>query len=107
MSDNQVNLIIMDNNLPRKNGLLLVRELREQANVALMFLIGRDNKVDKIVGLEICADDYITNPFNSRELKIRARKLLSRSMNSNAVNEDKSSVEKYKFNGWVLDINSR
>lgn len=71
----------MDINLPGKNGLLLARELREQANVALMFLTGRDNEVDKILGLEIGADDYITKPFNPRELTIRARNLLSRTMN--------------------------
>lgn len=107
LSDNSVNLVIMDINLPGKNGLLLARELREQANIALMFLTGRDNEVDKILGLEIGADDYITKPFNPRELTIRARNLLSRSMSSNAVQEEKRSVEKYEFNGWVLDINSR
>ncbi|MCV5390997.1 two-component system response regulator ArcA, partial [Escherichia coli] len=77
------------------------------ANIALMFLTGRDNEVDKILGLEIGADDYITKPFNPRELTIRARNLLSRSMSTNAVQEEKRSVEKYEFNGWVLDINSR
>ncbi len=46
-----------------------------------MFLTGRDNEVDKILGLEIGADDYITKPFNPRELTIRARNLLSRTMN--------------------------
>ena len=107
LSDNQVNLVIMDINLPGKNGLLLARELREQANVALMFLTGRDNEVDKILGLEIGADDYITKPFNPRELTIRARNLLNRSMSTSVVTEEKRSVEKYEFNGWVLDINSR
>lgn len=107
LSDNSINLVIMDINLPGKNGLLLARELREQANIALMFLTGRDNEVDKILGLEIGADDYITKPFNPRELTIRARNLLSRSMSTNAVQEEKRSVEKYEFNGWVLDINSR
>ena len=68
---------------------------------------GRDNEVDKILGLEIGADDYITKPFNPRELTIRARNLLNRSMNASAVQEEKRSVEKYQFNGWVLDINSR
>jgi len=107
LSENQVNLVIMDINLPGKNGLLLARELREQANVALMFLTGRDNEVDKILGLEIGADDYITKPFNPRELTIRARNLLSRSMSIGAVQEEKRSVERYTFNGWELDINSR
>lgn len=76
LSEYDINLVIMDINLPGKNGLLLARELREQANVALMFLTGRDNEVDKILGLEIGADDYITKPFNPRELTIRARNLL-------------------------------
>ncbi|PKF79164.1 two-component system response regulator ArcA [Vibrio sp. vnigr-6D03] len=107
LADNQVNLVIMDINLPGKNGLLLARELREQANVALMFLTGRDNEVDKILGLEIGADDYITKPFNPRELTIRARNLLNRSMTNGVVQEEKRSVEKYEFNGWELDINSR
>jgi two-component system aerobic respiration control protein ArcA len=107
LTDNTINLVIMDINLPGKNGLLLARELREQANIALMFLTGRDNEVDKILGLEIGADDYITKPFNPRELTIRARNLLSRSMNVGVDQEEKRSVEQYCFNGWTLDINSR
>ncbi len=107
LSENDINPVIMDINLPGKNGLLLARELREQADVALMFLTGRDNEVDKILGLEIGADDYITKPFNPRELTIRARNLLSRTMNLGTVSEERRSVESYKFNGWELDINSR
>jgi len=107
IAENSINLVIMDINLPGKNGLLLARELREQANVALMFLTGRDNEVDKILGLEIGADDYITKPFNPRELTIRARNLLSRSMNASKDEEESKNVEQYTFNGWVLDINSR
>ncbi|SQI42735.1 Dye resistance protein [Leminorella richardii] len=108
LSDHSINLVIMDINLPGKNGLLLARELREQAAVALMFLTGRDNEVDKILGLEIGADDYITKPFNPRELTIRARNLLSRTMNLGAgASEERKQVENYRFNGWTLDINSR
>ncbi|CZF79159.1 two-component system response regulator ArcA [Grimontia marina] len=107
LSHNQVHLVIMDINLPGKNGLLLARELREQGDMALMFLTGRDNEVDKILGLEIGADDYITKPFNPRELTIRARNLLTRAMSQGALPEDKRSVDRYVFNGWTLDINSR
>lgn len=107
LSDHDINLVIMDINLPGKNGLLLARELREQVSVALMFLTGRDNEVDKILGLEIGADDYITKPFNPRELTIRARNLLSRTMNLANGTEERRLVESYKFNGWELDINSR
>ncbi|GIC09069.1 two-component system response regulator ArcA [Vibrio cholerae] len=90
LSDYPINLVIMDINLPGKNGLLLARELREQADVALMFLTGRDNEVDKILGLEIGADDYITKPFNPRELTIRARNLLSRSMHAGTTHKKKN-----------------
>ncbi|KMV74033.1 two-component system response regulator ArcA [Rosenbergiella epipactidis] len=107
LTEHTVNLVIMDINLPGKNGLLLARELREQQSVALMFLTGRDNEVDKILGLEIGADDYITKPFNPRELTIRARNLLSRTMNLAPSQEEQKHVENYRFNGWVLDINSR
>ncbi|AMG31055.1 two-component system response regulator ArcA [Grimontia hollisae] len=107
LSNNQVHLVIMDINLPGKNGLLLARELREQGDMALMFLTGRDNEVDKILGLEIGADDYITKPFNPRELTIRARNLLTRAMSQGAMPDDKRSVDRYVFNGWTLDINSR
>lgn len=109
LSSHKVNLIIMDINLPGKNGLMLARELRENTSIALMFLTGRDNEVDKILGLEIGADDYITKPFNPRELTIRARNLLQRTMSENKDKAQKESnnVESYRFNGWVLDLNSR
>ena len=107
LSDNVVDLVIMDINLPGKNGLLLARELREKGETALMFLTGRDNEVDKILGLEIGADDYITKPFNPRELTIRARNLLSRTMRTDEGDSDGLQVESYSFNGWSLNINSR
>lgn len=108
LNSQEINLVIMDINLPGKNGLILAREIRENMKLPLMFLTGRDNEIDKILGLEIGADDYITKPFNPRELTIRARNLLQRTMAA----KDKSSVkeqvevESYRFNGWTLDINS-
>lgn len=108
ISENSINLIIMDINLPGKNGLLLARELREIQNIPLIFLTGRDNEVDKILGLEIGADDYITKPFNPRELTIRTRNLLTRTMQDNLYFEEvRQKVENYKFNGWTLEIDSR
>lgn len=58
-----------------------------------MFLTGRDNEVDKILGLEIGADDYITKPFNPRELTIRARNLLSRSMHAGTTQEENVALK--------------
>lgn len=104
LKNNRVNLVVMDINLPGKNGLLLARELREYANLPLIFLTGRDNEVDKILGLEIGADDYLTKPFNPRELTIRARNLLHRVMSQHE-KENNSEREFYRFNGWTLDLN--
>ena len=108
VKENDINLIIMDINLPGKNGLLLARELRENQNIALIFLTGRDNEVDKILGLEIGADDYITKPFNPRELTIRTRNLLLRTMqNTPSLADICHNVESYKFSGWTLEVESR
>lgn len=104
LEDSKVNLIVMDINLPGKNGLILARELRQKEKIGLIFLTGRDSEVDRILGLEIGADDYLTKPFNPRELTIRARNLLSRTVAQPVVEEHKSVVT---FNGWTLDENSR
>ena len=100
---NTINLVIMDINLPGKNGLLLARELTANKDLGLIFLTGRDSDIDKILGLEIGADDYLTKPFNPRELTIRARNILSRIGQSNT--EVVQSV--VSFNQWTLDGNSR
>ncbi len=103
-NNNNINLVIMDINLPGKNGLLLAREVRNRKNVGLIFLTGRDNDVDRILALEIGGDDYLTKPFNPRELTIRARNLLSRTMSGN---DDNDLPNQVTFDGWTLDGDSR
>lgn len=98
-----INLVIMDINLPGKNGLLLARELTANKDLGLIFLTGRDSDIDKILGLEIGADDYLTKPFNPRELTIRARNILSR-IGQTSTEPEQSVVS---FNQWTLDGNSR
>lgn len=100
-----INLVIMDINLPGKNGLSLGRELAGNKNLGLIFLTGRDSDIDKILGLEIGADDYLTKPFNPRELTIRARNILSRIGQNVIENETEPTI--VKFNNWILDSNSR
>lgn len=100
-----INLVIMDINLPGKNGLLLGRELASNKNLGLIFLTGRDSDIDKILGLEIGADDYLTKPFNPRELTIRARNILSR-IGQNHI-EDETEQAIIKFNQWTVNGNSR
>ncbi|MFQ3264456.1 MAG: two-component system aerobic respiration control protein ArcA [Colwellia sp.] len=98
-----INLVIMDINLPGKNGLLLARELTANKDMGLIFLTGRDSDIDKILGLEIGADDYLTKPFNPQELTIRARNILSR-IGQTSTAAEQSIVS---FNQWTLDGNSR
>jgi len=100
---NTINLVIMDINLPGKNGLLLARQLTTNKDLGLIFLTGRDSDIDKILGLEIGADDYLTKPFNPRELTIRARNILSR-IGQTTIEPVQSIVT---FNQWTLDGNSR
>jgi two-component system aerobic respiration control protein ArcA len=103
LQQNTINLVIMDINLPGKNGLLLARELTNNSDLGLIFLTGRDSDIDKVLGLEIGADDYLTKPFNPRELTIRARNILNR------ISQGKSESDNaiIRFNQWVLDGNSR
>jgi len=103
LRQNTINLVIMDINLPGKNGLLLARELTVNKDLGLIFLTGRDSDIDKILGLEIGADDYLTKPFNPRELTIRARNILSR-IGQTSTESVQSIVN---FNQWILDGNSR
>jgi two-component system aerobic respiration control protein ArcA len=103
LKNNTINLVIMDINLPGKNGLLLARELTSNDDLALIFLTGRDSDIDKILGLEIGADDYLTKPFNPRELTIRARNILNR-MSSTKTESSDSIIS---FNQWSLNGNSR
>ena len=103
LQSKSINLVIMDINLPGKNGLLLARELTKNNDLALIFLTGRDSDIDKILGLEIGADDYLTKPFNPRELTIRARNILNRILPS-TIEKDQAII---RFDQWSLDGNSR
>ena len=105
LNSHDINLVIMDINLPGKNGLLLARELTNNREMGLIFLTGRDSDIDKILGLEIGADDYLTKPFNPRELTIRARNILNRLNQGKTDSESESAI--IHFNNWVLDGNSR
>ena len=107
LAQHDIDLVIMDINLPGKNGLLLGRELASNKNLGLIFLTGRDSDIDKILGLEIGADDYLTKPFNPRELTIRARNILSRIGNNKTEMETDTEQSIVTFNEWTINANSR
>ncbi len=72
-------LIILDIMMPEMDGLAVCRELRKTSNVPIIMLTARSDDVDRIVGLELGADDYVTKPFNPRELVARVKAVLRRS----------------------------
>ena len=73
-----IDLILLDINLPGKDGLTLTRELRAASRVGIILVTSKGDEIDRIVGLELGADDYVTKPFNPRELLVRAKNLLWR-----------------------------
>src|SRR4051794_18268814 len=76
--DGQSDLVVLDLMLPGMDGFELCRQLRRQSNVPILILSARSDEVDRVVGLEIGADDYLTKPFSMRELVARVRAMLRR-----------------------------
>lgn len=90
----QIDLIVLDIGLPDLNGFELFRELRQIKNIPVVFLTARADEVDKIAGLEMGADDYLTKPFSPRELTARVRAVLRRAsgvVKAGAVSETSAS----------------
>ncbi len=103
-------LVILDLRLKGEDGLMLARELRQQSSIPIMMLTGKGDETDRILGLELAADDYLMKPFNNRELLARVRAMLRRTteLSSPQVRkEDRYSHQRFSFDGWVMDLTSR
>lgn len=101
-----VDLVILDLMLPGEDGLSLCRRLRAKSRIPILMLTARGDEIDRIVGLEMGADDYLAKPFNPRELLARIRSVLRRaeSLPENLADED---VRAFRFAGWTLDTRTR
>jgi two-component system OmpR family response regulator len=98
--DEKIDLALLDIMMPGEDGLSLCRHLVESRDLPVIFLTARGEATDRIVGLEIGADDYVVKPFEPRELVARIRSVLRRSARApSAANEDEALV----FEGWHLD----
>jgi len=103
LSKHHVDLVILDLMLPGEDGLSIGRRLRETQNMPIIILSARSEELDKIVGLEMGADDYLSKPFNPRELLARIRSVLRRTMQSKAtVNNANNAI--LTFGSYCLDI---
>ena len=93
-------LLLIDVNLPGEDGLKLTREQRERSDAGIILVTGRTDTVDRIVGLEIGADDYLGKPFNPRELVARIRAVLRRQAEPQP---QTTSSKRYRFEGFAVD----
>ncbi len=99
-----VDLVLLDVRLPDEDGFTLIRELRARPHLSVIMVSGKTDPLDKILGLELGADDYVTKPFNERELLARVRSVLRRSHEANAVSEPTPKRRIACFAGWQLDL---
>ncbi|CAM4124635.1 two-component system response regulator TorR [Vreelandella rituensis] len=107
--DEQIDLVLLDISLPGRDGLTLTRELRAHSRVGIILVTSKGDEIDRIVGLELGADDYVTKPFNPRELLVRAKNLLWRvhsGAQSTATGKN-SQRSGWRFEGWTLDPQKR
>jgi two-component system response regulator VicR len=96
----QPDLILLDVMLPKKDGFAVCREVRSFSNVPIIMLTARDSEIDKVLGLEIGADDYVTKPFSNRELMARVKANLRRQQQPEAKAEQKP---KWTVGDLVID----
>jgi two-component system, OmpR family, response regulator len=96
-------LVILDLMLPGEDGLALCRELRSSSQISILMLTARGDELDRIIGLEMGADDYLPKPFHPRELLARIRSILRRVQDR----PGESPARALRFAGWTLDIGMR
>ena len=100
-----VDLVLLDLGLPGEDGFELTRQLRKSWNGALIIITGRGESVDRVVGLELGADDYVTKPFDLRELLARVRSVLRRA--PSATPDDAANQVAFQFGNFLLILQSR
>jgi two-component system, OmpR family, response regulator len=106
LADAHIDLIVLDLMLPGEDGLSLCRSLRADSNIPIIMLTAKGDEVDRVIGLEMGADDYLPKPFGSRELVARIRAVLRR----NRAREPAAAKDKpkrFQFERWVFDVDRR
>lgn len=103
MENSQVDLIVLDLMLPGDDGLELCRNLRVNSKIPVIMLTAKGDDMDRILGLEMGADDYLPKPFNPRELLARIKTVLRRSSSIPWDDEEEAQQQPISFSGWKLD----
>jgi two-component system OmpR family response regulator len=108
LSSSQVDLLILDIGLPDIDGLTIMQQIRRHSDVAIIIVSGRGDLADRVVGLEIGADDYITKPFEPREILARIRSVLRRGRRGDQeVFRKRDTHQRYGFGDWMLDATAQ
>lgn len=106
LADNRIDLIVLDLMLPGEDGLALCRTLRADSDIPIIMLTAKGDEIDRVIGLEMGADDYLSKPFGSRELISRIRAVLRRTRMP-AISDDRQKPKRYLFDRWSFDAESR
>ncbi|NKB97259.1 MAG: response regulator [Pseudomonadales bacterium] len=104
VEETDVILVLLDIKLPGKDGLTLTREIRVTSDIGIILVTSKQEQIDRILGLESGADDYVTKPFDPRELLSRARNLIRR-VQIQQSQRKRNHIR--NFDGWRLDLNKR
>jgi two-component system OmpR family response regulator len=109
MPSDPPSLVLLDLGLPGEDGFSIARQLREHWNCGLVIVTGRGDAIDKVVGLEVGADDYVTKPFDLRELLARIKAVLRRlaPAERSGAAAPSSAPARLRFAGWELDLAAR
>ena len=107
MARETIDLIVLDLRLQGEDGLHIARRLRETSLIPILILTGRADEADRVMGLELGADDYLTKPFSPRELLARIRALLRRARAQATVADAIAKVRAYRFGGLELNVGLR
>ncbi len=106
LANSRINLILLDLMLPDVDGLTLCRDLRAESDIPIIMVTAKGDEIDRVLGLEMGADDYLPKPFSSRELLARVKAVLRRSSSIAPVGEEEK-VARYLFADWSLDPSKR
>jgi two-component system, OmpR family, response regulator len=108
LADARIDLVLLDLMLPDEDGLSLCRSLRANSDIPIIMLTAKGDEVDRVIGLEMGADDYLPKPFGSRELIARIRAVLRRNRaRAPAPAADQDKAKRYRFERWAFDADRR
>jgi two-component system, OmpR family, response regulator len=106
LAQDVVDLVVLDLKLRYEDGMVLAGRLREESAIPIIMLTGRREEADRVMGLELAADDYLTKPFSPRELLARIRAVLRR-RRPEVQQGRPEGIRAYRFDGWELNLNTR